>query len=279
MYGCTPGTQSNGVDRATRRLNSKAAQFYADIYIAAKASCCRELRRYGCPGEEAEEIFMATCEKVMRLIDPIERAFEPPQMVALLKIASRRVFIDDRRHRAVLREISVDQAGALTDSAAATPDDVVIDREIIAIAREAISTLPPRDQRIFRLRYQFALSPEEVREQLQGLSARAYRRRIEKGNANVLEAFEEITSGHQCKRMESTLLRLHAAGAASPRQEEAVELHLAHCSGCKQTYSRLLRAASRSGQTAGPCGSDTPAHKARAASPNTRRPTAPRIAR
>jgi RNA polymerase sigma factor (sigma-70 family) len=233
--------QDSGKARTVRRLSPEAAQFYADVYVAAKASCCRELRRCGCSGEEAEEIFMATCEKVMGLIDPIARAFAPPQMVALLRIASKRVLIDDRRHKAILREVSVDQVGALTDSAAATPDDVVLDREIVAIAREAISTLPPRDQRIFRLRYQLDLSPEEVRKQLPDLSARAYRRRIEKGNAKVLNTFEEIVSGHQCKRMKSALLRLHAAGAASSRQEEAIELHLAHCSGCKQTYSKLLR--------------------------------------
>src|SRR5262245_53851977 len=130
MYGCTPdlqrGAQGSGVARAIRRLKPEAAQFYADVYVAAKASCCRELRSCGCAGEEAEEIFMATCEKVMRLIDPIARAFEPPQMVALLRIASRRVLIDDRRHRAILREVGLERAGPLTDDSAATPDEVVV---------------------------------------------------------------------------------------------------------------------------------------------------------
>ncbi len=183
---------------------------------------------------------MAACEKVMRSIDPIARAFEPPQMVALLKIASKRRLIDDRRHRAVLTEIGLDRVGGLTDSTAATPEEVVEDREIVAIGREAVSTLSPRDQRIFRLRHQLALSPAEVREQLPGLSPRAYRRRIEKGNARVLEAFDDIVSGHRCDEME-VVLRLHARGAMSVRQAEAVELHLAHCSACKRIYSRLQR--------------------------------------
>ena len=78
MYGSTPDLQreahAGGIARTIRRLNPEAAQFYADVYVAAKTSCCRELRRWGCSGEEAEEIFMATCEKVMSLIDPIARA-------------------------------------------------------------------------------------------------------------------------------------------------------------------------------------------------------------
>jgi RNA polymerase sigma factor (sigma-70 family) len=234
--------QDSGIARTIRRLSPEAAQFYADVYVAARASCCRELRRCGCSGEEAEEFFMATCEKVMRLIDPIARAFEPPQMVALLRIASRRVLIDDRRHGTVLRQVDFERAGPLTDDSAATPDEIVLDREIVAIAREAISALPSRDQRIFRLRHQFDLAPQEVREQLPGLSHRAYRRRIEKGNTKVLQAFDEISSGRRCREMELVYLPAHARGTASRQQAEAVDLHLAHCSPCKQTYARLLRA-------------------------------------
>lgn len=244
MFKSTQGSQRPQADdtgHTTPRLSPEAAQFYADVYVAAKAGCCRDLRRFGCSGEEAEEIFMATCEKVMRLIDPIARAFEPPQMVALLKIASRRVLIDDRRHRAVLTEVGLDRVGPVTDSTAATPDEIVEDREIAAIGREAVSVLSLRDQRIFRLRHQLDLTPAEVRGQLPGLSHRAYRRRIERGNAKVLQAFNDIVSGYRCKEMKLVHLRLHAQVATSEQQAKEIELHIAHCSACRHFYSKLLR--------------------------------------
>jgi RNA polymerase sigma factor (sigma-70 family) len=239
MYDSRPGPEPNPNRGGSPQLDPAAAQFFADVFVEAKTSCCKELQRRGCSAEEAEEIFMTTFEKVMRLIDPIARAFEPRQMIALLKISSKRVLIDDRRHRAVLREVDLERVGALTDDAAATPDEVVEDREIAAIGREAMSTLNPRDRRIFALRYQLSLSPKEVRDRVAGLSARAYRRRIEKGNAEVLEAFDAIASGRRCIAMKRLKLNRHAQGLASASETKEIELHLAHCLGCRRYYRSL----------------------------------------
>lgn len=245
MYDSRPGPEPNPNRGGSPQLDPAAAQFFADVFVEAKASCCKELQLRGCSAEEAEDIFMTTFEKVMRLVDPIARAFEPRQMIALLKISSKRVLIDDRRHRAVLREVDLERVGTLTDDAAATPDEVVLDREIVAIGREALSILNQRDRRIFELRYQHSLSPKEVRDREPGLSARAYRRRIENGNAKVLKAFDEIADGRRCSGMKGLKLSQYLRGLSSGSEAEEIELHLSHCLSCRRHYQSLRRASDR----------------------------------
>jgi RNA polymerase sigma factor (sigma-70 family) len=246
MFESTQGSPQSRPTQTPRqtatRLSPEASQFYADVYLAARAGCCRALQNAGCSEEEAEEIFMATCEKVMRSVDPIARAFDPPQMVALLKVSSKRTLIDERRHQAVLSQVALDKASALvTDKTESTPEEIAEDRETMAIGREAMAELSGRDLRIFGLRHVLGLSPIEVRRQVQGLSSRAYRRRIERGNAKVLESFNRIEAGCRCREISSREMQRHIRGGTPEGRAKAIELHLAHCCACRRRYLRLSR--------------------------------------
>jgi RNA polymerase sigma factor (sigma-70 family) len=177
--------------RSSYRLSPAAAAFYAKIYAAARAGCCSELRRAGCSEDEAEEIFMATCEKVMSTVDPIARRFGPGQMVVLLKISCKRRLIDERRHQSVLSQVDLETVDALADRSARGPDDLAEDREAARRVLVAIESLPPLDRAVFRCRHGQGLRPDEICEGVPGLTPRRYRRTIQRANARVRKALEQ----------------------------------------------------------------------------------------
>jgi DNA-directed RNA polymerase specialized sigma24 family protein len=224
-----------------RPIGAEAARFYGDVFRSARSGCLAELRRVGCSEGEAEEFFAATLEKVMRSVDPITRRFSPAQMVAFLKVASVRTMIDERHHQSVLPRVVIDEIAVIaTDPGAYAPDEVVEDHEVVAIGREAIGVLAGRDRHIFSLRNGLGLSPEEIRTRLPGLSERSYRKLIGRSNARVSAAFDKIVDGRRCREVE-VLLRAVELGALESGEAEEVKLHLAHCVGCRRTFSRMDR--------------------------------------
>lgn len=178
---------------------------------------------------------MATCEHVMRAVDPIARDFDPGQMVNLMKLACRRRLIDDRRHRRILSEVCLDNAGPLADSSTAGPSESVDDRETVDIAVEAIASLPALDRDVFRQRHLEGLTPLEIRLQNPGMTPRSYRRVIERANSTAMEFFDEIESGARCVEMRQRLLPLERRGAATPEVVRLVEIHRQHCRICRRT--------------------------------------------
>jgi RNA polymerase sigma factor (sigma-70 family) len=219
------------------KLSSEAAQFYASIFETARRACIAELRAIGCREVDAEEHFMATCEKLIRTVDPIGRAFDPPQMVNFMKTTCRRRFIDERRHRARYPETELSEV--LRDPSTEQPDEVAEDHEVIAMGREAIRLLPIADQLIFRLRYELELSPDEIQSRIPGLSRRVYRRALERSNKRVLATYGEIDRGVLCKRLQLSCLTQYLFGEASDADRHRVKVHLRKCLVCQRTSARL----------------------------------------
>ena len=79
------GTRRKSASLKGGRLSVETAHYYARLYTAARASCLGELRRAGCSEEEAEDIFAATIERIMRKLDPPREGFAAAQTVALLR--------------------------------------------------------------------------------------------------------------------------------------------------------------------------------------------------
>lgn len=182
---------------------------------------------------------MATCEHVMRTVDPIARDFDPGQMVNLMKLACRRRLIDDRRHRKILLEVCLDNAGPLADPSAADPSESVEDRETVDIALEAIASLPALDRDVFRQRHLEGLTPLEIRLRHPEMTPRSYRRTIERANSKAMESFDEIETGARCTEMRRRLLLLEQQGAVTGEVSRLVEIHLKHCRICRRTAARL----------------------------------------
>jgi RNA polymerase sigma factor (sigma-70 family) len=222
-----------------RKLTVQVAKFYASVYESARSGSLGDLRRRGSSESEAEEIFAAVFERVMETVDPIERDFLPAQMVNFIKRACQRRLIDERRHQSVLREVELGDVQELSDTSAPGPDEIVEALEANAIGREALLALSEQDRIVFLQRYQMNLSPEEILENIPGLTQRAYRRAIQRGNRRVLAAFEQIHSGARCKEMEREMLVRFLASECSGKESEAVMAHLDHCRVCQLTQAQM----------------------------------------
>lgn len=227
------GNGSNG------KLSEEALRFYERAYGPARAGCLNQLRAEGCSEGDAEEIFAATFERVMQTVDPIAREFAIPQMVKLLKTACPRRLIDERRHQGVLHRVPLADAGSVADEGSETPAERAESLETVAIGREAVASLSERDRKIFIQRHQLDLDPDEILANFPGLSRRTYRKIIQRANARVLRAFEEIDSGSRCQDMEHNHLQQFVSHEASSEEATVVEAHLAHCRACRQTAARM----------------------------------------
>lgn len=223
----------DGREVVGRPLSPRAAAFYDAVWDSARRGCLGLLRQCGASEGEAEEVFAEVFTIVMSRVDPVKREFAEAQMVNLLKVSCRRRWIDERRHRAVLREVALTDAESIGDSRQEDPDELVERIEEIEVGKEAVLSLPERDQKVFRLRYQLDLSPDEIQERLPGLSARAYRRTIQRASARVLSAYERIEKGERCEELQTGLLKKFVVGDAPAPEVVAVEAHLRHCRSCQ----------------------------------------------
>jgi len=231
--------QGLSVPAGGRKLSPAESSFYASVFSSARNGSLAELRQRGCSEEEAEEFFQTAFERVMETVNPIARKFSPPQMVNFIKRAAWRCMIDERRRRGQRPEVELGTVHSLSDTSAESPDEVAEEREAIAIGREALQMLSERDRLIFRQRHQMNLSPEEILQNMPGLSLRTYRKIIQRANTRVLNAFERIEGGARCEEMEGSLLRRYVADESAEAERLEVSAHLAHCRACRQAQARM----------------------------------------
>jgi len=220
------------------RLSVEAAHHFARVYGAARAGCLSELRRAGCPEEEAEEIFAATFERIMRRRDPPREGFSVAQTVALLQRACRQKLSDERHHRDVLKLVPLAEAASRPDPET-RPPETAERHEATEIAREALSGIPERDRRIFLQRHQLDLSPAEVLRRNPGLSSRTYRKILQRARSRTREAFVQIAGGMRCAEMRGERLRRFADQEAGEAEAREVRAHLRRCPACRFEVARL----------------------------------------
>ncbi len=228
-----------GPGTSHRKLSVKEASFYAAVYGSARKGSLAELRRKGCSEEEAEEIFTAAFEHVMKVVDPIAREFSEAQMVVYVKRACWFRLIGERRRRGLRTVVDLGVIRSLSDSSSPDPQKVAEEREAAAIGQEALQMLSERDRLIFRQRHQMNLSPAEILQNTPGLSMRTYRKIIQRANARVLGAFAQIQSGERCEELQASLLRRYVTEESPVAERRAVEAHLAHCRACRQAKAQM----------------------------------------
>jgi DNA-directed RNA polymerase specialized sigma24 family protein/anti-sigma factor RsiW len=233
------GRRRRKAPAAGRTLSVAEAQFYARVYDPARKGSLAELRRRGCDEQEAEDLFAAAYAAVMESVDPIERRFDAPQMVQLVKRACWRRLVDERRRLVLREEPGAKPRPLRRESPVESPPELAEEREAVAIGREALATLSGRDRLIFLRRQLLGMLPEEILAETPGLSRRTYRKVIQRANARVREAFERIEAGERCAEIEGGLLHRYVLGESPPAERRAVEAHLAHCGACRQARARM----------------------------------------
>ncbi|HEY8810650.1 MAG TPA: sigma-70 family RNA polymerase sigma factor [Solirubrobacterales bacterium] len=172
------------------RLDPEECTFYGCLYEAARAGCTKGLCGLGCSREEAEEIFERVLLRVMDEVDPIDRDFDPPQMVNYLKRACRNQLIDDRRRQGGLDVTDLDRAGPVSDPRAMGLEEEAALHETMEEVRRALRSLPERERAVFCQRNLLGRSPDEIR-RITGVSERTYRKLIERANAKVRAYLEQ----------------------------------------------------------------------------------------
>lgn len=233
-----PGNGGGAGTGEARRLTVGEARFYAAVYATARSGSLAELCRRGCSQEEAEELFATAFERVMEAVDPIERGFAEAQMVAFIKRAVWRRYLDELDRRKMRPEVDLSEAHSRPNTTAESPEEAAEEREVVAMGRDALASLSERDRAVFNQRYQLNLSPSEIVERTPGLTRRTYRKVIQRANARAFAAFEQIEGGERCEEM-AGLLRRYVTEESPARERLAVEAHLAHCRACQRAGVRM----------------------------------------
>lgn len=143
-----------------------------------------------------------------------------------------------RRSRKPVGLLSEAHEQVVADHSQPLPDERAIGSESQSIARDLLSSLPPRRRAVMLLRYGWGLSPDEVCALISGLSRRAYRKEVTRGVEQLIERLRELESGRWCQSREP-LLRDYLAGTADQATRLQVEEHMRHCRACAALATKL----------------------------------------
>jgi len=129
-------------------------------------------------------------------------------------------------------------ADFLPDRHAPSPEERATEREEVSIARDLISSLPPRRRAVMLLRYGWGLSPAQICGRIGGLSARAYRREVSRGVEQLAQRMRSFERGEWCHER-AELLHAYVAGVASEDESLQVRHHLGHCRSCARHVGKM----------------------------------------
>ena len=188
-----------------------------DVYAAAWAATLSSLRKRGREMNEAEL-----------------RAYV---LTAVASHASKEL---RRRSRKPSSALELSHGEVVADRHQVLPEERAIGSEAQGIARDLLSSLPPRRRAVMLLRYGWGLSPEEVCSLVSGLSRRAYRKEVTRGVEQLIDRLKQVESGQWCASRE-TLLRDYVAGTADEASRRQVEQHMSHCRACSELAAQLHR--------------------------------------
>ena len=126
----------------------------------------------------------------------------------------------------------------LYDVHAPLPDETAIGSETGSVARDLLSSLPPRRRAVMLLRYGWGMSPTEVCVLVKGLSPRAYRKEITRGVEELIQRLKEVETGEWCESRQP-LIRDYVAGIAGEDETRQAVQHVEHCRACADLVARL----------------------------------------
>jgi len=118
------------------------------------------------------------------------------------------------------------------------PDETAAKHEESRVARDVLSSLPPRRRAVMLLRYGWGLDPQQVCALVKGLSPRAYRKEITRGVDELAAKLRLVQSGKWCSEREP-ILKAYVAGLADEEQRRQAQQHLSHCRHCGDFVGKL----------------------------------------
>lgn len=171
------------------------------------------------------------------------RAMHPRQVRAYLSKAAIHKALDERKSAERCLTAPLDENAVNRPDPSRPVDERVVGMLDSGAIREIVSELSRRQQAVVQLRFCLELEPTEV-QRLLHISARAYRKELERAVRQIAARYELVREGRWCETRRSLVLA-YVAGIAGPRRALEARAHLAGCPGCARMAGELREAAER----------------------------------
>ena len=192
--------------------------------------------------DEVEDVYANAWVGTLRALESRQHRLTDDELRSYLLAAAANQAIKEarRRNRKPVESLDSISPEVIADWHGAVPEDRAIAAEDVAIARDVMSSLPPRRRSVMLLRYGWGLNPEQVCAKVKGLSRRAYRHEITRGVEQLAASMKTFESGELC-RDRAALLHAFAAGETNREETLQVRTHLGHCRSCAAHVAELRR--------------------------------------
>ena len=221
---------------AATAWRERSARLYEELKRPSRA-LVRRVFRGAFTDDEVDDIYSSAWVGTLHALERRHQALEDEEvrkyvLTAVAHHASKE--IRRRRRRPVA---PLDGVHALPDDGL-LPDETAAKREQSRVARDVLSSLPPRRRAVMLLRYGWGLEPRQVCELVKGLSPRAYRKEITRGIDELAAKLRRVERGEWCSDREP-LLKAYASGLADEEQRRQAQQHLSHCRHCSDFVGKL----------------------------------------
>lgn len=228
--------KGGGLVRRDRDWSERAGRLHGELERPARAMI-RRAYRGAFSDEELEDIYSTAWVGTLRTLGRRHQELSDEEIRSYLLTAVANQASKELRRRRRKPTAPLEGAGPVADDAGA-PDERAVSAERTRVARDLLASLPPRRRAVMLLRYGWGLEPAQVRELVDGLSPRAYRKEITRGVDELADRMRRFERGEWCGDREP-LLKTYAAGLADEEERRQAQAHLAHCHDCSDFVARL----------------------------------------
>lgn len=234
-----PATPKSRWRNSTRSWPERCEYLFEDLRRPARAMVSRAYGR-ALSDHELDDVYAAAWAATLSALRTRGEAMADDELRAYVLTAVASHASKELRRRSRKPTGSLDDAHeqVLFDVHAPLPDEQTIGRESGGVARDLLSSLPPRRRAVMLLRYGWGMSPKEVCRLVAGLSPRAYRKEVTRGVEQLIERLKLVESGEWCESREP-ILRDYVAGTADEETERQAVHHIRHCRACSNLVTRL----------------------------------------
>jgi RNA polymerase sigma factor (sigma-70 family) len=228
--------------RAAVRADGSAAwrersgRLYEELKRPARAMIRRAFRG-AFTDDEIEDVYSNAWVGTLRALHQRHQELQDEEIRKYLLTAVAHHASKEIRRRKRRPVSPLDGVHAVADDGL-PPDERAAKLEESRVARDVLSSLPPRRRAVMLLRYGWGLDPEQVCGLVKGLSPRAYRKEITRGVDEITAKLRLVQSGEWCSDREP-LLKAYAAGLADAEQRRQAQQHLSHCRQCCDFVGKL----------------------------------------
>lgn len=214
----------------------RSARLYEELKRPSRALVRRAFRG-AFTDDEIEDIYSNAWVGTLRALERRHQELDDEEVRKYLLTAVAHHASKEIRRRRRRPVSSLDGVRAVADDGL-QPDETAAKREQSRVARDVLSSLPPRRRAVMLLRYGWGLEPKQVCGLVKGLSPRAYRKEITRGIDELAAKLRLVESGEWCSDREP-LLKAYAAGIADEEQRRQAQQHLSHCRHCTDFVGKL----------------------------------------